>query len=37
MPKPVKYREFLRRLGKAGWEGPHQKVAIPLCGEMVSA
>jgi hypothetical protein len=30
MPRPIKYREFLRRLRVAGWEGPFQHGPHPF-------
>jgi predicted RNA binding protein YcfA (HicA-like mRNA interferase family) len=30
MPKPIKHREFVRRLRALGWEGPEQKGAHPF-------
>ena len=30
MPRPIKHREFLRRLRRFGWEGSYQKGKHPF-------
>ena len=30
MPKPIKYRELVRRFRKLGWQGPFQKGKHPF-------
>jgi len=30
MPKPIKHREFVRRLRALGWDGPDQRGAHPF-------
>ena len=30
MPKPIKYRELVRRFQQLGWDGPYQKGKHPF-------
>ena len=30
MPRPIKYRDFVRRFHKLGWEGPYQRGKHPF-------